>query len=354
MRVPAVSLSVVFVILISVLFSPAESFSATTGSDVTVLIYHRFGEEKYPTTNVGVERFREQLAFLRDNNYRVISLEQLVDSLKNGNQLPDRAVVITIDDGYRSVYENAWPLLKEFGYPFTVFIYVKATDHNGWNYMTWNQVKEMKAAGVDIQNHGYAHDHMAFKSKETDMIQYRAGIRGDLSLSTKIMSDKLGVRPRYFAIPYGEYNRTLLDEIRSFGYDAILLQDPGSVSSDTDPFAIPREPILGLEWSTMEHFKTVLERVDLPITDEIPEPGLLPDVLPDRISAKLLYPDRYAPGTLGIYVTELGWQRATVDGDTVRIRNSTPLKRQVNRVAVSGREKDSGRTAIRFWMLVGP
>jgi len=321
--------------------------------DVTVLIYHRFGEDKYPTTNIGVDRFHEQLEYLKANDYQVIPLAQLVSSLRNGGELPERAVVITMDDGYRSVYEKAWPVLKEYGYPFTVFLYVKATDHNHWNYMTWDQIREMKAAGVDFQNHGYAHEHMAFRPAGMDTDAYRAWLRKDLEISTKIMTDELDGRPRYFALPYGEYNRTVLDEIRSFGFEAILLQDPGSVSRDTSPFAIPREPILGYDWSTMEHFRTVLERVDLPISGETPPPGLLSNNTPARFSAELLYPDRYVPGTLGIYVSELGWQQAILDGNTAGISNSTPLKREVNRVAISGREKESGRTAIRFWMLVG-
>ena len=325
----------------------------TSGSGATVLIYHRFGEDKYPTTNIAADRFREQLEFLRKKDYRVIPLEQLVYSLKQGAPLPDRSVVITIDDGYKSVYETAWPLLREFGYPFTVFLYTKATDNKHWNYMTWDQVREMKVAGVDFQNHGYAHEHMAFKPDNMDMEAYRAWIREDLTTSTGIFIQELKEKPRYFAIPYGEYNKTVLEEIRSFGYEAILLQDPGSVSRDTDPFAIPREPILGFDWSTMEHFRLVLDRVDLPIRDEIPQPGRLSDSTPKRFSARLLYPERYQPGTLGIYVSELGWQKADLDGDIAAIANTASLKRRINRVAISGREKESGRTAIRYWMLVG-
>ena len=322
-------------------------------SGVTVLIYHRFGEDKYPTTNIDVSRFREQLEYLKENDYQVIPLAQLVRSLKKGGGLPEKAVVITMDDGYRSVYEKAWPVLREYGYPFTVFLYVKATDISHWNYMTWDQVKEMKGAGVDFQNHGYAHEHMAFIPDGMDKDAYRAWLRKDLEISTKIMTEKLDERPRYFALPYGEYNRTVLDEIRSFGFEAILLQDPGSVSRDTSLFAIPREPILGYDWSTMEHFRTALERVDLPVSDEDPPPGLLANNTPARFSAELLYPERYVPGTLGIYVSELGWHKATLDANIACISNSTPLNRKVNRVAISGREKESGRTAIRFWMLVG-
>jgi len=344
--------SLVFLLALPVFAAETDSVEAER-IGVTVLIYHRFGEDKYPTTNIDVERFREQLEYLKNNDYTVISLQQLVQFLRKGTKLPERSAVITIDDGYRSVYENAWPVLRGYGYPFTVFLYTKATENKHWNYMTWDQVKEMKNAGVDFQNHGFAHDHMSSKPSEMDMDEYRAWIRADLAVSTRILSEELKERPRFFAVPYGEYNKTLLEEIRSFGYEAILLQDPGSVSSNTDPFAIPREPILGTDWSTMQHFQMVLERVDLPIAGEIPAAGQLSVTAPERFGAQLLYPERYIPGTLGIYVSELGWQKATLESNFASIANSSILKRRINRVAISGREKESGRTAIRYWMLIG-
>ena len=103
----------------------------------------------------------------------------------------------------------------------------------------------------------------------------------------------------------------------------------------------------------MEHFQMVLERADLPIRGEIPASGLLLDNTPERFGAHLLYPDRYMPGTLGIYVSELGWQKGALEGDFVSIPNSSLLNRPINRVAISAREKESGRIAIRYWMLVG-
>jgi len=92
--------------------------------------------------------------------------------------------------------------------------------------------------------------------------------------------------------------------------------------------------------------------VDLPITGEIPAAGWLSDPEPKGFGAQLLYPERYIPGTLGIYVSELGWQKADLEGNLAHFPNKDTLSRKINRVAVSGREKESGRTAIRYWMLV--
>ena len=346
------------ILLLYLFISPSIAFTKQEMNDnkhpsgVTVLIYHRFGEDRYPTTNVSVDRFREQMAYLKDNNYQVVPLSSLVNALKENKKIPNRAVVITIDDGYRSVYDHAWPILQEFGYPFTVFIYVKATENKHWNYMTWDQAREMKAAGVDFQNHSFAHYRLASRPDDMDDADYLAWIRADLAVSTRIMSEELKERPRFYAVPYGEYNQAVIDTTRSFGYEAVFMQDPGSVSQDTDMFSIPREPILGTEWSTLEHFQMVLERVDLPFAAEMPPAGALPGPQPSLFSARLLHPDRYESSSLGIYVSELGWQKAVLEGDRVSIKNNLPLQRRINRVAVSGKEKDSGRTAIRFWLLV--
>lgn len=319
---------------------------------VTVLIYHRFGEDKYPTTNVSAAQFRQQMVYLQEHNYTVLPVSELVRRLRDKEPLPAKAVVITMDDGYRSIYRVAWPVLQELRFPFTIFIYVKATDNGHWDYLDWSQLRELQAAGVDLQDHGYSHQRMAQPPAGMNRQQYRSLLREDLEKSRTILARELGEPPRYFAIPYGEYNKTVLEVGRSLGYEAILLQDPGSVSSYTDRFAIPREPILGNDWSTLEHFVSVLDRVDLPFTEPVPGAGLLKELQPPRIGAKLLDPARYLPGTLGVYVTELGWQQGRLDGDFLYIENKTRLQRRINRVAISGRELQSGRTAIRFWMVV--
>lgn len=338
-------LSILIVLLI---LSPLVA----TAGDVTVLIYHRFGDPRYPSTNVSLENFKDQLSYLKENNYRVMPLAEMVQALKQGNKLPEKAAVITIDDGYKTVYDKAWPILKSFGYPFTVFLYVKGIDKARNDYMNWDQVREMQAAGVDVQSHGYGHYHLANKPDGMDNETYRAWLRSDLSTSSLIMAKQLGKQPEFFAVPYGEYNQTVINEARDLGYKAALMQDPGSVSEQTDPFLIPREPILGETWSTMGHFKTILNRVDLPVSDLTPGIGIINDPSPKRFGARLLYPEKYRPGTIGIYVSELGWQQAEVKNGFASIRNYTPLTRRINRVAISGREKETGRTAIRFWLLV--
>ncbi|MDZ7641734.1 MAG: polysaccharide deacetylase family protein [Desulfurivibrio sp.] len=345
-------LSVLLLLWSAVGVSPGLAESSR--GDATILIYHHFGDERYPTTNVGMDQFKEQLAYLDEQDYNVIPLAALVEMLATDTPLPPKTVVITVDDAYRSTYEQAWPELKKYDFPFTVFVYVGALEKGYSNYLSWEQVEEMAAAGVDIQDHSYSHHRLADWPAEMDEEEYRSWIRRDLQKGRKILTQRLGEPPPFFAIPYGEYNHIVLAEAAGIGYEAVFTQDAGSVSDDTDLMMITREPILGEDWSTLEHFIKVLERVDLPLADYTPGLEPLAENPPPIIGARLLHPERYRPGTFGIFVSELGWQQATVEGDCVYIENDTELERRTNRVMISAREKESGRLALRYWMLTSP
>jgi peptidoglycan/xylan/chitin deacetylase (PgdA/CDA1 family) len=293
------------------------------------------------------------MAYLLAHNYRVIPLAQLVRALAESRPLPDKTVAITIDDGYRSIHDRAWPILKSYGYPFTVFLYVEGLEKGYSNYLSWEQVKEMQAAGVDFQDHSHGHEHMADIPSGLDERGYRQWLSADLVKSGRILTRRLGKRPPYLAIPYGEYSRELLEEAEKLGYEAIFSQDPGAVGPETPPLLIPREPILGRDWATIAHFEEILQRVDLPAGDFHPPLGRLPEN-PPYFSARIKDPERYRPGSFGIYVSQYGWLPARLEGDLLRVRNPGVLDRHLNRVMVGAREKDSGRTAIRTWLLVRP
>ncbi|MGV1098879.1 polysaccharide deacetylase family protein [Thiovibrio sp. JS02] len=329
-----------------------EKVPQRTG-DPTIFIYHHFGDKRYPTTSVSEENFLAQMRYLADNGYRVLSLAEVVHCLKAKIPLPEKTAVITIDDGYRSIYSVAWPILKSFGFPFTVFLYVEGVEKKYSNYLSWEQILEMQAAGVDFQDHSFSHHRMADWPRGVTEKEYRKWVRADLVSSVTILREKLGKRPRFFAIPYGEYNSIVLEEARSLGYDAIFTQDPGSVSADTDPFFIPREPILGKEWATLDHFIKVLNRADLPVANLTPSISPLEKAVPAVFGARVLYPERYDSGSFGIYVSELGWRKATMDSKGfVSMRNDLPLTRRSNRVMISAREKGTNRSAVRFWLLL--
>jgi len=343
---------------ILLVFPPWQFGSAVAeeAGDATVFIYHHFGDPRYPTTNVGMEEFTAQVEYLVENDYRVITLSQLVDILasRGGKTLPPRTVVITIDDGYRTTYTRAWPVLRKYGLPCTVFLYLEGIERGYSNYLTWEQVREMRDAGVDFQDHTYHHLRLADWPEGLDEAGYRNHLRQELEKGRELFTARLGLPPRFLALPYGEYNSHVLQVAKETGYEAVLTQDGGSVSPWTPLDLIPREPILGRDWSTLSHFKTVLERVDLPLSDLTPGIEPLREPIPPRFGARLLFPDRYRQESFGIYVSEHGWRKAERRGDRVEVDNHLPLTRRANRVMISAREKDTGRTAVRFWLLVKP
>ncbi len=324
------------------------------GSNSTILIYHRFGDSRYPTTNVSTEAFAEQMQFLHDNGYSVIPLADLLSFLKNKEKIPAKTVVITIDDAYATVYENAWPVLQKHGYPFTVFVYSKGVDQNYGDYMNWSQLRELKSQGVDLQDHSFAHKHLAFRQENMDEVGYRAWISGDLVKSMALFSRELGDTPRFFALPYGEYNQIVIEEAKALGYEAVLTQDPGAVGSYSDLYYLPRQPILGDEWASMPHFEKILKLADFPVTDLTPQPQQLAKAMVNRYQVRMINPEDYIPGTFGFWVSGLGWHQGQREGDTIYFTTDVPLQRPINRVVVSGREAKGRRLATRTWMLIHP
>lgn len=342
--------SLIFIFWLIILFSIKISANNTI-----VLLYHKFGDQRTPSTNIDLNIFKEQMLYLKKHGYKVISLKQLINIIEKNKSLPSKSVVITIDDGYKSVYFNAFPILREYGYPFTVFLSTKAIEKKYPDYLSWKEIKIMKKVGADFQDHSYAHYALGIIPNHMKEDEYREWIIEDLKKSRAVFKHYLGYEPLYLAFPYGYYNKILISEALKLGYKALLTQDPGVVSEDTPLTLIPREAILGKEWSTMKHFRYILERKDLPIIEHYPEIGFLKKNPPFEIWAKIKYPKRYVKESFGIYISELGWRKAKFDENSkkVFIKSIPFLKRKINRIAITAKEKD-GKEAVNFWMIILP
>lgn len=342
------------VLLLTFCFSLLVSGFCFAANNVTIFIYHRFGDDRFPTTNVSVAAFAAQMEYLQNNDYNVISLGELVKRVKHNSVLPPKTVVITIDDAYQSVYENGWPVLQKYGFPFTIFVYAKGVDDGYGDYMTWTQLRELKEFGVDLQDHGYGHEHLGWRPEGMSAFEYDSWLKQDISGSKAILTRELGETPQFFALPYGVYNDVVLNELRRQGYQAVLTQDPGAVSRSTDLFMIPRQPILGKEWATLDHFIKCLDFADLPISNYKPSPAILADPFIKTIEVTLKNPEQYLDGTFGMWLSGLGWHQAHLQGDTLSVELNKNLVRPTTRVVVSGREKVSRTLAIRTWLLIHP
>ena len=193
----------------------------TAWADAHLFVYHRFGDDKHASTNTSIDILRKQFDYFKDNDYEVISLDRLNKAMKNHEVIQSNWVVLCIDDSYKSFYEKGLELFKEYKYPFTLFVYIEATDKHYGDFMTWPQVIEASKYG-EIGLHSYGHRHMVSLSSEE--------VRKDTSKGLASFEKRLGYKPKYYAYPYGEFDDSIKKEISSYGFDLILNQNVGAVS----------------------------------------------------------------------------------------------------------------------------
>ncbi len=334
----ASSLTIVFIIII-----------AQISNSTTILIYHKIGDSRTPSTNLSIENFQKQMKYLYDNHYRIMPLKKVVNMIKHKKILPKKSVVITFDDGYRTVYTNAFPILKKYKFQATVFLPTKAIQKHYPDYMTIKQIKEMQAHNIDFQSHSYSHPRMAYKPKDLTQKQYIDLIKNELASSINFFKKYLGYKPYAFAIPYGEYNKFVIEEAKKQGFEAILTQDTGAVSKDTPLYLMPREPILGKYWSTMKHFKYVINHEEyLPIEKRYPDIGTHKNIT--KAGATIKNFKKYK--NFMIYTSVTGWKQAKIKGNFVYIDNITiKEKRKKLHIGIKAVDKKNLKDAKVFWMV---
>lgn len=208
--------------------------------DVPVFVYHRFGDQRYPTTNIATDVFEQQLAYLAENNFAVISFSEAMSRWQNGEPFAEKTVVLTIDDGYLSFYQNGFPLLKKYDMPATMF--VQTATVGGQDFMNWEQLNEIHRNGIEVLNHSHSHDQ--FVNLPPDQIS--KVFRNDLLESTKLFERHMNFRPRYYSYPYGEFTPEMADVLKKNGYRASAAQKSGVLCETTNPYEVPRFPMGGV------------------------------------------------------------------------------------------------------------
>lgn len=236
-------------LLLAILFLLLGSVNAAETAvpdHAVVFIYHRFGDSRYPSTNIRIEQFTAQLDWLAANRYQVWPLPQIVEYLQDGKPVPDHVVAITVDDAFQSFYEHAYPLLKARGWPFTIFVSTGSVGDKPSDFMTWDELREMAQHGASFGDHTVDHAHLPFRLKgETDMA-WADRTRGDIENAQARLQAELGKdtnsSPKLFAYPYGEFSEELAKLVNGLGYVAFG-QQAGVLSTPLDTRGLPRFPI---------------------------------------------------------------------------------------------------------------
>jgi len=229
--------SIIKLFVIILLFSynsKAEEKNIKYYSDdkgILSLMYHRFDENKYPSTNIQMDIFKKQIKIIKKFKYSFYDPRDL--EKKFNNPKIEKKILITIDDAFSSFYKAAWPYLKTEKIPFILFVSTESVGKKG--YMTWNQIKEIeKESTVYIGNHSHSHDYLvSLKNKE---------FISDINISSSIFKEKLGYNPIFFSYPFGEYS-SLIKEYVSKNFYFSFGQHSGVIDINKDRHELPRFPI---------------------------------------------------------------------------------------------------------------
>ena len=247
-------------------------------NSIAVFVYHRFGENNYPSTNIRMPQFKKHLDELIKNNYNVVSIETIIDALENNKNLPEKTVAITIDDAFFSIYKKAWPILKEKKLPFTIFVSTGPVNSNSKNYMNWEQLKEMNNSGVTIGHHTKNHFHLVGKKKET--------IISEIEEASDDFLKNLGYVPDIFAYPYGEYSSEIKEITKNY-FKAAFGQQSGGIYNGIDIFELPRFS-LNEQYGDLKRFKFAANSYGLKIKNVLPENKVITDINPPLLGFTLL------------------------------------------------------------------
>ncbi|ALV25404.1 polysaccharide deacetylase [Campylobacter iguaniorum] len=200
-------------------------------ADAHIFIYHRFDDARHPSTSISSQALRNQFNYFKQNGYKVVKLDEIIKKVEAKEEVPDNWVALSVDDSYKSFYENGLPIFREFGYPFTLFIYVEASQKGYGDFMSFEQIKRSAEYG-DIAYHSYSHPHMTHLEREE--------LRRDFTLGLEVFEANLGFKPKYFSYPYGEFDENVAKIAESYGFKAIFNQNLGAVSKDSNLSSLDR------------------------------------------------------------------------------------------------------------------
>lgn len=222
-------------------------------------MYHRFDENKYPSTNIRMNDFLEHIKIVEENNINFINPKNFENELKNNKF--QRKVLLTIDDGFSSFYENAWPILKKKKIPFILF--VSTREVGAFNYMTWDQIREIsKENFVEIGNHSHTHEYLVEEKSEL--------IKNDIERSISIFKKELGKNSDFFSYPFGEYSIEFKKIIKSLNFKYAFGQHSGVMDETKDFYEFPRFPI-NEKYGEIKRFKSLIKTLPFKYKAVLPE-----------------------------------------------------------------------------------
>lgn len=312
--------------------------SVIVQAKVVVFLYHRFDDARYPSTNTWTTELENHIRLVKEVGFEIWTIRDLEEYVYGRKKMNKDAVVFTVDDGYRSVYDKAYKIFKKYNVPFCIFLQVGAVGYP--DYLTWEMIYEMLKNGVEFGNHSFGHpDFPSFVSKmgEEQMLEY---FKSDLQRAQQVFKEKTGRTLNYYAYPYGHYIPQMIDILKEEGFKLAFTQNPGPYDLSYGAFEIPREPLLE-DWATEKHLRYILNREPL-VTENSPfvlQNGTI------TIKTKILIPKEVGYATL--YVSEKGIIKSHLKDS--EIFGETGLTRMHNRLMISA--NDGRKEYLRYYLI---
>jgi len=243
--------------------------TAAIAQDTTILAYHEVDPVPERGWAVSSEDFADQMRYLALAGYNVIPISDLADYIAGRREsLLPNAVVITVDDGWLCASTEIEPVLKRFGFPWSLYVYPKIVGQ-GSHALTWAKIAALQKAGVDIEGHTMSHAHLMHQSHpDLDDAQYDAFLRTELDESKRVIESHTGQPVRFLAYPYGDYDDVVVAAAKRAGYEAGLLSWFGPNNRSTDPLKLRRFAMVSD--TSLEQLRTALGAATLDLHDVYP------------------------------------------------------------------------------------
>lgn len=229
-----------------------------------ILLYHHVDTNTPATTTISPDLFSQHLAYLADNQFQVWTLGKIVSYLTLKKPIPDKVVAITFDDGYQSVYENAYPMIKRYEWPFTIFVSTNAIDQGYSHQASWEQLRTMADNGAAIGNHSATHTHFLKRYDGEGLAKWQQRATSDIMKAERRIIEEIGHSEQLFAYPYGEYNRELTALVHQMGFTGFG-QQSGPVGELSNFLTIPSFPFSG-RFTNLDDFALKLMTLPFPLT----------------------------------------------------------------------------------------
>ena len=317
-------------LLSTILLSSASVIAhAAPNQSAVILQYHHVSDSTPAVTSVTPENFKRHIDYLSENEFNVLPLKEVVEALQKNQSLPEKTIAITFDDAYLNIYENAFPLLKEKGWPFTLFVATDPVDKKYQRFLSWEQIREMTPYGATIANHTTKHDHSVERLPGETEQQWIARFKNDLDTTEQRIKDKTGQSVKLFAWTFGETAPQLRQQLADMGYVGFG-QQSGAAGSLSDFTRLPRYPMAGNYGGS--DFALKVNSLALPVKNQSPDSSIINEnnLMPELVIE--LAEGEFQKKQLKCYASgqgeiEVQWLNKEMTQFKTRVKNPLPTGR---------------------------